>query len=323
MALGRYMGKRVAGIIGTYFVIATIVFSLFRLVGSPLGAHLGMDMSPDEMQAVQEAFGINQPWHVQYYDFITNLVVLDWGTSFYYGEPVVGVVVPRLINSLFLTIPAILMAYFFGAVIGVALAWRRGEPVERLGLGLGILFRSTPRFWVGLILLFVFGVTLAWFPLRGIMPPGYLWDSHLELVTEPEFYRHLVLPILSMTFYLMGLPLLLMRTSILEEIHADYVKIVRAKGGSERTIMYKHAARNALLPVTTAFAVALGYSMGGNVLVETVFTYPGIGRLMVDSVFRADYPAAQFAFLTMAAVILVMNLIADIAYAFLDPRVRY
>lgn len=323
MALNRYIANRFIGILFTYLVVATIIFFLFRSVGSPIGLHIGENMSPSEMKAVQEAFGLNDPWYVQYGEFMRDLFLLDWGTSFYYSEATTAVVVPRLINSLFLTLPSILFAYVFGAIFGVFLAWKRGQPIERIGLGLGILFRSTPRFWVGLILLFVFGIVLSWFPLGGIMPAGSQWTSHRDLVTQPEFYRHLVLPILSMTFYLMGLPLLLMRTSLLEEINEDYVDIVRAKGATERRVMYKHAARNALLPVTTAFAIALGYSMGGNVLVETVFNYPGIGRLMVNSVFRADFPVAQFAFLTMAAVILTMNLIADIAYAFLDPRVRY
>jgi peptide/nickel transport system permease protein len=323
MTLRRFVGKRIVGILFTYLIVATIIFFLFRSVGSPIGLHIGENVSPEELAAIEAAFGLNQPWYVQYGEFLTSLFVLEWGTSFYYSEATTGVVIPRLINSLFLTIPAILFAYVFGAVFGVFLAWKRGQPIERIGLGVGILFRSTPRFWVGLVLLFVFGVTLALFPLGGIMPAGTQWTNHTELLTRPVFYHHLVLPILSMTFYLMGLPLLLMRTSMLEEINEDYVDIVRAKGGSERYVMYKHAARNALLPVTTAFAIALGYSMGGNVLVETVFNYPGIGRLMVDSVFRADFPVAQFAFLTMAAVILVMNLIADVAYAFLDPRVRY
>jgi peptide/nickel transport system permease protein len=126
-----------------------------------------------------------------------------------------------------------------------------------------------------------------------------------------------------MTFYLMGLPLLLMRTSLFEVMNEDFIDIVRAKGANERRVMYRHAARNALLPVTTAFGVAIGYSFGGNLLVETVFSYPGIGRLMVNSVFRGDFPVAQFSFLMMAGVILLMNLFVDLLYGYLDPRVTY
>jgi peptide/nickel transport system permease protein len=216
-----------------------------------------------------------------------------------------------------------LIAYIGGIFGGVFLAWKRGQPVERFGLSLALLFRSTPRFWLGLILIFVFGASLGWLPMSGMLPPGSEFGSHLALLTNIEFYKHVLLPIISMTLYLMGLPLLLMRVSMLEVINEDFVDVIYAKGATSTTVMYKHVARNALLPVTTAFAVAIGFSFGGAILVETVFSYPGIGRLMVNSVFRSDFPVAQFAFLIMAAVVLIMNLIADIAYGYLDPRVSY
>jgi len=172
------------------------------------------------------------------------------------------------------------------------------------------------------LLLFVFAGWLGLFPSYGMVSHSVERRGFLYLLIEPDFYHHLVLPILSMTFYLMGLPLLLMRTSMLEVINEDFVDVCLAKGLSENEVMYKHVARNAMLPVITAFAVGIAFSFGGNVLVETVFSYPGVGRLMVDSVFRSDYPVAQFAFLAMAAVVLTMNFIADIAYLYLDPRVK-
>lgn len=321
MSLRRYAIRRIISSVATFFVIATILFFIFRQVASPVGLHIGEGLSPEQVQEIEESFGINEPLYVQFFSYLKNIVTTDFGQSFYYGGAVDDIVFTRLINSLYLTVPSILIAYFLGVIGGVYIGWMRGEFQERIGLTSALLFRSTPRFWLGLLLLFFLGGSL--FPLTGMVPAGTTFDNRLELFLMPEFYRHLVLPILSMTFYLMGLPLLLMRTSLFEVMNQEFIDIVRAKGASEWSVMYKHGARNALLPVTTAFGVAIGFSFGGNVLVETVFSYPGVGRLMVDAVFNGDYPLAQYAFLIMAAVILTMNLLVDIAYAYLDPRVSH
>ncbi len=321
MSLRRYTLRRIISSIATFFVIATILFFIFRQVASPVGLHIGEGMSPEQVARVEESFGIHDPLYVQYFNYLQNIVTADFGQSFYYGGDVGNLVFTRLVNSLFLTIPSIFLAYFFGVLGGVYIGWKRGEIQERAGLTTALLFRSTPRFWLGLILLFFLGGWL--FPLTGMVSAGTTYDSWWELFLMPEFYHHLILPILSMTFYLMGLPLLLMRTSLFEVMNEEFIDIVRAKGATEWSVMYKHGARNALLPVTTAFGVAIGFSFGGNVLVETVFSYPGVGRLMVDAVFQGDYPVAQYAFLIMAAVILLMNLLVDIAYAYLDPRVSH
>jgi peptide/nickel transport system permease protein len=323
MSLRRYAVRRTVGTVLTFFVIATILFFLFRQVGSPIGLHISDNMSPEQIEAVRASFGLDEPLYVQYYNYLVNIVTLEFGRSFYYSSPVGDIVVERLYNSLFLTIPSIVIGYLFGVVGGVYLGWNRGNSHERVGLTLALVFRSTPRFWLGLVLLFVFGSVFGLLPMSGMLPPGMEFGSHLELLTIPAFYSHIVLPITSMTLYLMGLPLLLMRTSLFEVMNEDFIDMVRAKGASENRIMYRHAARNALLPVTTAFGVAIGYSFGGNLLVETVFSYPGIGRLMVNSVFRGDFPVAQFSFLMMAGVILLMNLVVDLTYGYLDPRVTY
>lgn len=323
MGFRRYIAIRVLGTVATFFVVATIVFFTFRQLGDPTVLFMNPGMGPEQTQRVRESFGLNEPLHVQYLKYLYNIVSLDFGNSFFYAEPAAPIVFERLINSLFLTLPAILIAYVGGILGGVLMAWRRGDPVESAGLVAALTFRSSPRFWVGLLLLFVFSFTLNWFPFGGMISSNIDYTGHLDLITKPDFYRHLVLPIISMALYLMGLPLLLMRTSMLEVIHEDFVEVCRAKGMTETNLMYRHVARNALLPVVTAFAVAIAFSFGGNVLVETVFSYPGIGRLMVNSAFRNDYPTAQFAFLLMAAAVLTMNLVADVIYGYLDPRVTY
>lgn len=323
MGMKTYLAKRATGTVITYIVVATIIFFLFRQLGDPAALFMSPDMTTEQLQSIRSSFGLNEPLYIQYLKFLKGIFTMNFGISFFYMEPVGPLVIHRLQNSLLLTIPAITIAYVGGILGGVLMAWKRGESVERGMLVTTLVFRSSPRFWVGLLLLFVFSGMLGWFPSSGMLPSSQQFTTHWALLTDVEFYKHAILPILSMTLYLMGLPMLLMRTSMLEVINEEFVDICRAKGMSESDVMYRHVARNALLPVLTAFAVAIAFSFGGNVLVEQVFSYPGIGRLMVNSAFRNDYPVAQASFLLMAAAVLIMNLIADILYGVLDPRVSY
>ena len=323
MGMKTYIAKRIATTALTFILIATVIFFLFRQLGDPAALFMSADMTKEQLNNIRESFGLTEPLYIQYLKYLKGIFTLDFGISIFYMEPVAPIVIHRLKNSLLLTVPSIFFAYVVGIGGGVVLAWKRGEPVERAGLVIALIFRSSPRFWVGLILLFVFSGMLGWFPSAGMLSGTNSFGQHWELLLMPDFYAHAILPIISMTLYLIGLPLLLMRTSMLEVIHEEFVDLVRAKGMSETGVMYRHVARNALLPVLTAFAVAIAFSFGGNVLVETVFSYPGIGRLMVNSALRNDYPVAQFSFLVMAGAVLIMNLIADLLYGVLDPRVSY
>jgi len=323
MSFRSFIGRRLISTFLTFIAIATIIFFLFRQVGSPEALFMSPSMNAEQIARIREQFGLDEPLYVQYYKYLINIFTMDFGISFYYRTDAGPLLIRRLQNSLLLTVPAIVLSYVVGTLGGVILAWKRGDSIERLGLMNAILFRSSPRFYVGLLLLFFLSGTFAFFPYGGMLPAGQSFQSHVGLITNPTFYRHAILPIIAMSLYLTGLPLMLMRTSMLEIIGEDFVDICRAKGMSETDVMYKHVARNAILPVMTAFAVAIAFSFGGNVLVETVFSYPGVGRLMVNSVFRGDYPVAQFAFLLMAGMVLIMNMIADIMYGYLDPRVTY
>lgn len=323
MSFRTFIGRRLVSTFLTFIVIATIIFFLFRQVGSPEALFMSPSMNAEQMARIREQFGLDEPLYVQYYKYLISIFTMDFGMSFYYRSAAAPLLINRLQNSLLLTVPSIILSYVVGTLGGVLLAWKRGEPIERGGLVVAILFRSSPRFYVGLLLLFLLSGNFLFFPYGGMLPAGESFQNHFELILDPTFYRHAILPIIAMSLYLTGLPLMLMRTSMLEVIGEDFVDICRAKGMSETQVMYKHVARNAILPVMTAFAVAIAFSFGGNVLVETVFSYPGVGRLMVNSVFRGDYPVAQFAFLLMAGMVLVMNMIADVMYGYLDPRVTY
>jgi len=312
------------GIVATFLIISMIVFYLFRQVGDPMTLYAaGGTMSEQQIAELRASFGLDEPLYVQYLQFLINLGTLDFGLSFFYKVPTDQIVIDRLINTLYITFPSILLAYIIGIFGGVYLGYNRDTASGKMGLMTAILFRSTPRFFTALVLVYLFSVQLGIFPLSGMLPVGTNVESKLQLLTIPEFYRHLALPVASLTVYMIALPLLLMRTSILDTMNEDFVTIVRAKGASKRRIRYKHVARNAMLPVTTAFGIAIGFTFGGAVLVEKVFAYPGIGRLMVNSVFRGDYPTAQLSFLIMAAALLIMNFVVDITYGYLDPTVVY
>ncbi len=186
-----------------------------------------------------------------------------------------------------------------------------------------LVLRAAPEFWVGMILLAIFSFSLGWFPAGGATSAGAEFEGVFGRLFTLDFLAHLFLPALTLALYLLGLPLLLMRSTMLEVLDEDFVTMARMKGFPESTVVLRHAARNALLPVATAFALGIGYSIGGNVVIETVFSWPGLGRLLVRAVQGHDYPLAQGAFLLIAFVMILMNATADLIYRLLDPRVAH
>ena len=195
------------------------------------------------------------------------------------------------------------------------------RPEERLPVVL--MLRAAPEFWLGMVLLAVFSFSLGWLPSGGTLEAGTERGSFLTHMFNRDFLAHLFLPAATLALYLVGLPVLLMRSTMLEVLNEDFVTLARMQGFSERTIMLRHAARNALLPVATAFTLGIGYSVGGNVVIETVFSWPGLGRLLVKAVQAHDYPLAQGAFMLIAVVTIAMNGLAELLYRLLDPRVDH
>jgi peptide/nickel transport system permease protein len=224
-------------------------------------------------------------------------------------------------NTLLLTGTSLLVAYAFGAVGGAFLAWRRGSPIEGAGILLALMTRAAPEFFLGMLVLSFFSFNLGWFPSSGVSDPGVIYSSIFDQVLSLDFWHHLALPAITLAIYLQGLPLLLMRSNMLEVLDEDFVTMARMKGLRESRVMLAHAARNALLPIVTALTLGIGYAIGGNVVIENVFSWPGIGRLLVRAVSAHDYPLAQGAFLLIAVVIVTMNFLADVIYGALDPRV--
>lgn len=304
--------------------VVTLMFLMFRLMpGDPMAAYISEALSEESKQSIRAQFGLDRSLPEQYLLYLYNLCRGELGTSFFIKEPVWDIVMAALPNTLILTFSGLILAYAFGVVAGAYLAWKRGSLTEGIAIPLVLGTRAAPEFWVGMILLAIFAFNLGWFPSGGAASPGAMYDSEWQRLLSADFWHHLALPVLTLALYLQGLPLLLMRSTMLDVLHEEYVTMARMKGLPTRRIVLNHAARNAMLPVATAFALSMGQLVGGNVVIETVFSWPGLGRILVQAVSSSDYPLAQGAFLLVSVALIAMNLLADLLYTLLDPRVSH
>lgn len=314
--------KRFIQMIITLLVIITILFFLFRLMpGNPLAAYIDPNFTEEQQEILIEQFGLDKPLWQQYFVYMGNLAQGEMGDSFFFRKSVIVLIGQVMPNTLYLMLSALIFAYLFGVMAGMVLAWRRGSKLEAGGIIFTLFTRSAPQFWIGMVFIAIFAFKLNWFPSGGVTSPGVHYTSEWEKVTSLDFLHHLMLPGFTLALYLMGLPLLLMRTSMLDILGEAYVDMAKMRGLSEMRVMIKYAGRNAALPVVTAMAVGVGYAIGGNVTIEIVFGWPGLGRLLVKAVAASDYPLAQGAFVLIATIMVLMNFVADILYSLLDPRV--
>ena len=318
-----YVLRRGLQAIGTLLVIVTILFFLFRLgLPDPTTALVTEGLSPEDRAVVRERFGLDRPLHEQYVIYLGNIVRGEFGTSFYYKAPVAGVVWEKFANTMVLMLVAIAIAYLLGIPLGAYLAWKRGTRTDTAGIVLGLMFRSAPMFWTGMLAVLLFGVALGWLPTSGMRTLPYEAATFFHKVFTVDFLRHLIMPATIIALFYLGSPLLIMRNTMLEVYGEDFIEMARAKGLRERDVLYRHAARNALLPVITQLAVTIGLAAGGQVVVEVVFSWPGLGREILNAVRTSDFPLAQATFMLMAGLVIFMNFLADMLYGALDPRVK-
>lgn len=322
MNRARYLLRRLLQALLALFIIATLLFFLFRLgLPDPTAALITEGLSLEEREMVRARFGLDRPLFEQYVIYLGNIVQGDFGFSFSYRAPVADIIWERLANTLVLMLSAILIAYAIGVPLGAWLSWRRGSGTDTAGIILGLMFRSAPMFWTGMMAILIFGVSLGWFPTSGMRTLPYEASGFFDKIFTLDFLAHLILPALIVALYYLGSPLLIMRNTMMEVYGEDFIEMARAKGLPERRILYHHAARNALLPVVTQLAVTIGLAAGGQVVVEVVFSWPGLGREILNAVRTSDFPLAQASFLIMAAFVITLNLLVDILYTTLDPRV--
>ncbi len=320
----RYLLRRILTLLINFWIVATLIFFMFRfLPGDPTAMFLDPSMTAEVRAGILERFGLNRPLHEQYLLYMQNLLGGDFGWSFYYNRPVGEIIADYLPNTVVLAVAALTVAYLVGVVGGVLLAWKRNSRLGEWGTLIPLFFRSAPVFWTGMVAVMFLSYRWNLFPHRGMRSPGYMADNLLEKFASPDFLHHLALPALIAALYYMGLPMLLTRTSMLEVFGEEFVDLARARGLSERRVMFVHVLRNALLPIVTATAVAIGLAVGGNIVIEYVFSWPGIGREIVLATQNRDYPLAQGMFMVIAAAVMVTNMLADMVYIYLDPRVSF
>lgn len=304
------------GIITIWFAV-TVTFLLLRLLpGDPALAVASPNMTQSARAALLEQYGLNQPLIVQYLLYMWQLVQGNLGVSFTQSIPVLDVLMARLPWTLLLTGTALLATVAVGIPLGVLAAAHRGRFLDRLVQVIGVTGQSLFVPSIGVFLLFSFGLTLGWFPIGGAYSTGtYGIQWYGSVIT------HLVLPAFSLMLVQLGSYVLTMRSTLIDALGEDYTVLARANGLPYRRILWKHALRNALLPTTTLIGLQLGFLVGGAVLTETVFAYPGIGRGIYEAVTQLDFPVLQGAFVMLAATVVAANMITDIVYGFLDPRV--
>lgn len=283
-------------------------------------------MTEQQRQAMLERLGLDRPLHEQYISYLVDLIQFDLGTSWTFQVPVSEILVIKLINTLALMGPALIIAYAFAILFGSLMGWYRDTSFEKGGIIIALIGRSTPSFWLGLMLLIVFSYTLGWAPIGGMRTAGaYEGGAYtkLSLFITKDFFHHLILPMLTAAFVWGSTPTLLMRNSMLEVISSDFIEIKQAEGLPEWIVIFRHGVRNSILPLITVAAVAIGFAFGGSVIIETVFNWPGMGRAMVQGMFNRDYPLAMGAFFLMGSITIFMNFVADLLYIYFDPRVVY
>jgi peptide/nickel transport system permease protein len=302
-----YVLRRVLHSALTLFGVSLVVFGILRVLpGDPAKMMLPEGASAAQVAQLRQQLGLEEPIYVQYGVFMASIVRGDFGSSFQFNAPARDVVGERIWPTVHLAAVAFFLTVLMGVPAGILAAARHRTILDYGGIFLAALGQSLPNFWLGIMMILLFGVTLGWLPTSGYEGPIYL-----------------VLPAITLAAYPTALVARLTRSSMLEVLGKEYIRTARSKGLSERTVVALHAVKNASIPVVTILGLQIGVLLGGAVITESVFAWPGVGKLAVDSIFRRDFPVIQVVLIMSAAVFIVINLLVDLMYTVLDPRIRY
>jgi len=319
--MARYLATKLGGAAVSLLMVLLSGFFLFRLLSGDPVANMTRDraVTPEQKAELRRELGLDRPLYEQFIRYVTDTLSGDLGKSFEYDQPVTELIAERLWPTVLLTGSAMLLAVTFGLWIGTRAGWRQGSRFDRSQVGIALTLWSAPTFWLGMIVIMVFAAQLNIFPTGGMIShrvaPGFLNET-LDIA------HHLVLPVLTMTAVVYAQYLLVMRSSVLDELGNDYLVTARAKGLRDDVVRRRHAVPNALLPTVTLVFLHLGGVIGGAITVETVFSWPGLGYLAYEALRAPDLPVLQGTFLVFSAAVVVANTAADVIYRFLDPRVR-
>ena len=307
MQFWNYFAIRLIQAFFVVFIVVTTVFFVSRTVGNPEATMLPLEARDVDIEALKETLGLNDPLIVQYGIFLGNLAQGDFGTSWRGGgTPAIGAIGERATNTLKLGAAGVVFAIVLAVPLGILAALKRGTVIDWLARFVAVIGQATPSFWLGLMMIFFFAVQLGWFPTGG----------------AKDGFRSLILPALALGLFEMVAIMRLTRSGMIEVLDTDFIRTARAKGLSERVVIGRHAVRHALLPVVTMLGLSLGRLIGGSVIIEMVFAWPGIGRLIIDSILKNDFPMVQASIIVLAASIAIVNLLVDVSYRLIDPRIR-
>ncbi|MCL4514260.1 MAG: ABC transporter permease [Firmicutes bacterium] len=304
--MSRYLVKRLGHAVFVVLGVSTVVFFILRLSGDPVLLMLPVDATQADVIRLRHALGFDRPLYVQYVRFMASIFQGDAGESIRYGQPALRLVLERLPATLQLASAALIFALGVAFPIGILSATRRGSLIDNIGSVVALLGQATPVFWLGIMFILEFSVRLKWLPASGYGTIG-----------------HLVLPSITLGLYLAAVTTRMLRSSMLEVLGQDYVRTAKAKGLSNSAVVVKHTLKNALLPVITVIGLQFAALLGGSVVTETVFAWPGVGRLVIQAIYNRDYPLVQASVLVISAVFVIANLVVDLIYGYIDPRIRY
>jgi peptide/nickel transport system permease protein len=307
--------RRLMATIPVMAVVAIAVFALLHVTpGDPAVIIAGDYATTDDIARIRTRLGLDEPFHAQVAIWLGRIVRGDLGTSIFSGLPVATLIGQRAATTIWLTLFAMLISVGVGVPIGVVAAWKKGSWIDRAVMVFAVSGFSMPTFWLGFILVYVFAITAGWLPVQGYQPMATgFWP----------FLSHLILPALTLSVVYMALIARMTRASMLGVLDEDYIRTAFAKGLAPRRVLIRHALKNASLPVVTIIGIGFALLIGGAVVTESVFALPGLGRLTVDAIVRRDYPVIQGVILVVSGVYVLINLVVDVAYVVLDPRIRY
>jgi ABC-type dipeptide/oligopeptide/nickel transport system permease component len=310
----RFIVRRVLLVLPVLFGLLVLTFILVRIVpNDPSAALAGQNATPQQIAEIRAKYGFDRPLVVQFLIYLRQVVQADLGTSIQSGRPVVQDILQRLPATLELTTVSMLIAVTIGLPLGLISAVRRASWVDYTAMGVSLSTLSMPVFWFGIVAIWIFSLQLGWLPVSGRGGPVWEWNG----------LRHIVLPAVTLATTSVAIISRLTRSGMLEVLGRDYIVTARAKGVAERLVVGKHALKNALIPVVTVVGLQYGFLLGGAVVTETIFAWPGVGRLAMTSILQRDYPVVQGCVLLVAVLFVLINLAVDLLYAWIDPRIRY
>lgn len=305
--MGIYVIKRVVQLAVMLFLIISLTFFLLYLTGDPTSALIGLDVSPEDVAEMRRILGFDRPLYVQYFDFVGKVLTQgSFGESFRHHQEATHLVLERLPATLELTFAAMFFAILVGVPIGILAANFRNTWIDSMVMGLSLLGQAVPQFWLGILLILLIGVQLRWLPISG-----------------RGDWQQLIMPAIATGTFSLAYIARITRSVMLEQLSQDYIRTARAKGQTHRRVLYFHALRNAAIPIVTLIGLQFGFLLGGAVIIEQVFAWPGVGRFVLQAVFNRDFPVVQATVFIVAFSFGIINFLTDMLYAAIDPRIRY